>query len=168
MTEQNHEFQELTKTYDDGPGQLRALLEGLSETHLDLAREDGKWTIREIVHHILDAEDLWEAAIKAALGNSGCTFDFSWYILDNKCAPILDYANRPIDDAVDFFNVLRPYISGMVKQLPNAMERTVRITHEDSRMEARNVSVKEMLEWQIKHLDIHLKQIKETRQVHGI
>jgi hypothetical protein len=168
MTEQNHEFKELMKIYDDGPGQLDALLEGLSESHLDLARAEGKWTIRQIVHHIVDAEDLWESAIKAALGNTGCTFDFSWYILDNKCAVPLDYAIRPIDTGVELFKAVRRHLYELITHLPDSLEKNVRITHEDNRMEEKTFSVSKMIHWQNLHLDIHLKQIKETREVQGI
>jgi hypothetical protein len=119
MSEQNGEQEKSMGTYDAGPEQLDAVLKGLSESQLDLSRAEGKWTIREIVHHIGDAEDLWETVIKAALGNTGCTFDASWYIPGNKCAVPLDYANRPIDETVALFKSLRRFISDMVKHLPN-------------------------------------------------
>ena len=73
--------QEIIAQFKSGPEQLEAALSNLSETDLDLCREKGKWSIRQIVHHIADAEDLWKMCIKAAAGNPGCTFDFSWFFL---------------------------------------------------------------------------------------
>ena len=125
---QNLEQENLMPTYEKGAEQLDVALEGLSESQLDLARAQGKWTIREIVHHIRDAEDVWQTIIKAALGNTGCTFDISWYIPDNKCAVQLDYANRPIHCAVELFKAARRYIADLVKHLPNTMERSALIT----------------------------------------
>lgn len=164
---QNLEQEKLMPAYETGPEQLDAILEGLSESQLDLSRGQGKWTIREIVHHIWDVEDIWQTVIKAALGNTGCTFDFSWYIRDNKCAVPLDYANRPINGAVQLFKGSRPYIADLVKHLPKAMERNALFTQPLMKFE-KNFTVDEMINRQIQHLEIHLKQIRETREVHGI
>ncbi len=166
MTLQMKKYENLMETYETGPGQLDAALEGLSESQLDLSRAEGKWTIREIVHHIGDSEDLFETVIKAALGNTGCTFDIKWYIRDNKCAVPLDYANRPIHEAVELFKAVRRYIAGMVKHLPNALERNVILNFDSVR--EKTLTVEWMLNWQIQHLEIHLEQIRETREVHSI
>jgi len=166
MTFQMKKYENLMETYETGPEQLDAVLEGLSGSQLDLSRAEGKWTIREIVHHIGDAEDLWETVIKAALGNTGCTFDIKWYIPDNKCAVPLDYANRPIHEAVELFKAVRRYIADMVKHLPNSLERSVIINFD--RIREKTFTVDEMLNWQIQHLEIHLDQIRETRELHGI
>lgn len=170
MSIQIKEYENLMETYDAGPEQLDAALQGLSGSQLDLSRAEGKWTIRQIVHHIVDAEDLWETVIKAALGNTGCTFDISWYIPDNKCAVPLDYANRPIDDAVELFKAVRRCIAEMVKHLPNARERSALITRTIDKDQAQSFTftVEKMLNWQIQHLEIHLEQIRETREVHEI
>jgi uncharacterized damage-inducible protein DinB len=170
MSIQIKEYENLMETYGAGPEQLEAVLQGLSGSQLDLSRAEGKWTIRQIVHHIADAEDLWETVIKAALGNTGCTFDISWYIPDNKCAAPLDYANRPIDDAVELFKAVRRCIAEMVKHLPDARERSALITRTIDKDQAQSFTftVEKMLSWQIQHLEIHLEQIRETRELHGI
>ena len=56
--------------YADGPTQLEAVLMGLTESDLNLAQPGDSWTIRQIVHHLADGDDLWKTCIKAALGNS--------------------------------------------------------------------------------------------------
>lgn len=166
MTLQMKTYENLMETYAAGPEQLDAALEGLSGTQLDLSRAEGKWTIREIVHHIGDTEDLWETVIKAALGNTGCTFDINWYIPDNKCAVPLDYANRPIHEALELVKAIRRYIAGMVKHLPNPLERNVTLIFDN--IQEKTFTVEKMLNWQIQHLEIHIEQIRETRKVHGI
>jgi hypothetical protein len=158
--------EEIIEQYAAGSDQLDAALEGLSESDLDLSRSDGKWTIRQIVHHIADAEDIWETGIKAALGNSGCTFNFNWYIPDNKCAEPLDYANRPIMDAVALFKVIRRHVVEMVKHLPGAWERYVVFTH-GGLLNKKKFTVGDVIEWQIRHLLLHIEQIRETRKIHG-
>ncbi len=158
--------EEIIGQYVAGSEQLDAALEGLSESDLDLSRAQRKWTIRQIVHHIADAEDLWETGIKAALGNSGCTFDFNWYIPDNKCAEPLDYARRPITNGVELFKVIRRCVVEMVKHLPDAWERYIIFTHVDL-VKEKKFTVGEVIEWQVRHLLLHIEQIRETRKVHG-
>jgi len=168
MSEQNREQEKLMPVYEAGPEQLAVALSGLSESQLDLSRAEGKWTVRQIVHHIVNTEDLWETIIKAALGNTGCKFDISWVIPDNIAAVPLDYANRPIHDAVELFKAERRHIANMVKHLPNARERSVLLTQTNEKYEEKIFTVDEMLNWQIQHLEIHIKQILKTREVHGI
>ena len=56
---------------------LEAAVAGLSENELDSPR--GGWSIRQIVDHIVDGDDLWKTCIKAALGNSEGQFSLLWY-----------------------------------------------------------------------------------------
>ena len=107
MTEQTGTQREIIARYASGIQAVDDALVGLTEADLDLARAEEKWTIREIVHHIADAEDLWNTACKSALGNCGCLFDASWYIIDNKWAEPLHYATRPIDEAFELYRAIR-------------------------------------------------------------
>lgn len=154
--------------YAEGVEQLAAALEGLSESDLDLSRAPGKWTIRQIVHHIADAEDIWKMCIKAALGNSGCRIDMNWYIVDNKCAEPLDYAHRPITEAVELFNVTRRHVVELVNHLPGAWNRTFTVTWSDQPMEGKIFTVDDVIRFQNLHFLRHIKQIRETRQEHRI
>jgi hypothetical protein len=60
--------------YGNCPGQLAAALLGLSEADLDLRTSAEGWSIREIVHHIADGDDMWKIFIKQAIGNPGSEF----------------------------------------------------------------------------------------------
>jgi hypothetical protein len=52
------DIQALLTRYAEGPEQLEAALAGLEETNLDVADTPESWTIRQIVHHIVDGDDL--------------------------------------------------------------------------------------------------------------
>jgi hypothetical protein len=82
------------------PDELEAALAGLPEADLDLARTSDAWTIRQIVHHVVDADDATKMIIKAALGNSGCIYELGWYDPNNIWAKTLDYASQPIPPAL--------------------------------------------------------------------
>jgi hypothetical protein len=149
-----------------GPEELNKVLKNLSEEDLELSREKGKWTIRQLVHHIVDADDIWKTCIKAALGNSGCNFDISWYLLDNRCSKSLEYSNRPIDDALMLFQAMRKHITHLINHLPQPWDRYITISRHDMKDE-KKFTVSNMIKWQNTHLQIHLRQIIETRKVHN-
>src|SRR5947207_3079848 len=41
--------------WDETPGRVRALVEGLSDAQLDTPYRPGGWTIRQVVHHMPDS-----------------------------------------------------------------------------------------------------------------
>jgi hypothetical protein len=171
MTEQTpKEEQKQEKSiakYAKGVEALDAVLEGLSASDIDLARAEGAWTIRQIVHHIVDAEDIWETCIKAALGNPGCKIDLNWYIIDNKCAGPLDYAHRPIAEALELFRAIRRHIVEMVKFLPGAWNTPFTAIF-SNKPEGFPFTVADVIGFQNLHLLRHIQQIRESRKKHGI
>ena len=60
---------EILELFKRGPGILENALAGLSDTELDYVPSNGGWSIRQIVHHLVDGDDLWKMYIKIALGN---------------------------------------------------------------------------------------------------
>jgi uncharacterized damage-inducible protein DinB len=152
--------------YAAGGRAVDEALAGLAEADLDLARTEGKWRIREIVHHIADAEDLWEMAIKSAMGNCGCLFDVSWYIIDNKWAEPLHYATRPVDEALALYRAIRRQVLELLEHVPGAWKKHI-LFHRGNPDEARRMTVGDIVTWQARHVMIHVEQIRETREVHG-
>ena len=63
--------------FREGPNLLDRTLAGVSEADLDTPPSQGGWTIRQIVHHLADGDDLWKTFIKAALGNGKHAFGHS-------------------------------------------------------------------------------------------
>ena len=166
MTEQGETQEAIMARYAAGVQAVDDVLVGLSEADLDLARAQDKWTIREIAHHIADAEDLWEIATKSALGNCGCLFDVSWYIIDNKWAEPLQYAARPLDEALDLYRAIRHQVLELLEHVPGAWEKHV-LFHRGDPDKAHEMTVGDIVTWQARHVMIHVEQIGETRKVHG-
>jgi hypothetical protein len=149
------------------PDQLSAALADLSEPDLDLCREEGKWNIRQIVHHIVDADDLAKTIIKAALGNSGCIFDQTWYDMNNTFAETLAYANRAIEPALALFRANHHHIEHLLKHLPDAWERFVMLKYAKV-PEGRKITVGYLIQAQTWHAQHHIEQIRATREAHGL
>jgi len=167
MIEQTETRDEIIARYASGIQAVQDALAGLTEADLDLARAENKWTIRQIVHHIADAELLWQVAIQSALGNCGCLFDASWYISGNGWAEPLCYATRPIGGAVDLYRAIRRQILELLEHVPDPWEKHI-LFHWANPEEAHKWTVGEIVTWQSRHVMIHVEQILETRAVHGI
>jgi len=53
---------------------LENAVAGLSDIELDYVPAKVGWTIRQIIHHFADGDDLWKTCIKIALGNEQAEF----------------------------------------------------------------------------------------------
>jgi hypothetical protein len=99
MDEQLSDRKAIIARYAAGPNQLETAIAGLSEGELDIAESDGTWTIRQIVHHIADGDDIWKVFIKRAIGNPGGKFDLQWYwaMPQDEWVKSWAYASREMD-----------------------------------------------------------------------
>jgi hypothetical protein len=75
----NNNFDRILADYADGSNLIEAAISGLTEAHLDLALTNHSWTIRQMVHHLADGDDVWKMFIKHATGNPGREFNLAWY-----------------------------------------------------------------------------------------
>ncbi|MEJ2279063.1 MAG: DinB family protein [Candidatus Lokiarchaeota archaeon] len=103
---------EILEQFKQGPCILENALSGLSDFELDYAPSKGGWTIRQIVHHIADGDDLWKTAIKIALGNEQAEFTLKWYLAfpQTEWAKRWNYENRSIDESLILLKANRNHI----------------------------------------------------------
>lgn len=73
------DWEDLLSEYLHAPEQIEAALHGLSEAQLDLSPHPGEWSIRQIVHHVVDGDDLWALILKQALGEAPQELNLQWY-----------------------------------------------------------------------------------------
>ena len=157
--------EDIITLYMSSVDMLATALSGLTEADLDLARADGKWTIRQIVHHIVDGDDIWSVCIKSMIGNPGGAFALDWYDQDSW-VKAMEYQKRPINEALALFRARRNHIAELLHHLPDPWEKGTRIVMRQ---------IPEGLQWtvsftvllQVCHTLWHIEQIRETRQVHG-
>ncbi|MED1876725.1 DinB family protein [Brevibacillus borstelensis] len=126
-----------------------------------MSRAPGKWSIRQIVLHMVDSDATSLAMVKFALAEPGRVFHGNAYDPDVWAAG-LDYAHRSIQAEVELFCAIRSHIGGLLKHLPDAMDRTVSLSS------GHIVSVRQRIEPLMGHALHHIGQILETRKVHGV
>ncbi len=158
--------EEILRQYAAGPDRLERALRGLSEPDLDMALEEGKWTIRQLIHHVVDADALAKTMVIAALGNSGCTYDQRWYDTRNTFAETLDYANRPVAAAITVLRANRDHLNQLLRHLPDALDRSV-IVKWEKEPEGKEVTVSYLVRGQTWHAQHHTDQIRQIRRARG-
>jgi len=154
--------------YAGGPVRLHAVLKGLTDSDLDLALTTDTWTIRQIVHHIVDGDDIWKTCIKAALGNNAGLFSLQWYWDRSQMdwATNWKYASRPIEPSLELFRANRQHLAELIQQTPNAWELSIRIKYPER--EEERITVGFVLEMQTGHLTGHIGEIQAIRRAHNL
>ena len=168
MTGQTDNVNATLAQYADGPAQLEAALIGLTESDLNLAQTTDTWTIRQIVHHIVDGDDIWKTCIKAALGNSEGLFSLQWYWdrPQTEWAETWGYANRRIEPSLVLLRANRHHIEELVRQTPNAWEKSIRLKWPDT--EEERITIGDVLEMQARHVIGHINDIQMIRRAHNV
>lgn len=154
--------------YADGPAQLESVLNGLTESDLNLALNNETDSIRQIVHHLADGDEIWKLCIKAALGNPEGLFTLQWYwdVSQKEWAHNWRYASRSIESSLALLRANRQQILELVQQTPNAQRKSIRLKRPDGQEE--RITVEDILEMQARHIVGHIHDIQCIRQAHHI
>lgn len=146
--------------YRTGPDKLEAALAGLTETDLDLPRAPGKWTIREIVHHIVDADMGTYQVLRLALGLPGYEIKSNVFNPDEWNKGI-DCTHRPIGPAVALLKAARAWVMEVVEHLPDSLDRYAQWPS------GYKAEVRDLLRQVGNHALHHIDQIEDTRRKYG-
>lgn len=167
MTEQTQDPEAILATYADGPTQLRAAIAGLAEADLDVALDAESWTIRQLVHHVADGDDIWKTCVKAALG---CEDPFSlpwyWAIPQNEWVKHWNYAGRAVEPSLALFEANRAHVVQLLQQVPGAGER--RVVIRASNDQEHETTVGWVVAMQAQHVVSHVADIRAIREAHGL
>jgi hypothetical protein len=96
--------QTLVDAYKDGYRVVAEALAGASDAELDFAPGEGKWSPRQVVHHLADSE--MTSAIRLRLLIASDTPIIAGYDQD-EFARRLYYADRPIEASLEAFRAAR-------------------------------------------------------------
>ena len=146
--------------YLEGPELLAKTLADLKKSDLDIAPTKGGWTVRQIVHHIADGDDIWKTGIKQALGDDQIEFSLDWYqtLTQDTWADRWAYAQRPIEESLALLRAIRNHVIQLIEHVPNGWNRAVGFRNKDDVTEILPVGF--IIEMQSNHLMHHLKQIE--------
>jgi hypothetical protein len=145
--------------YMEGPALLRRTLADLDETDFDRVPAEGGWTVRQIVHHLVDGDDLWKVCIKQALGNEQSEFSLDWYraFEQDTWADNWAYQKRSIDVSLSLLEAIRNHVFQLLEHVPDGWNKSVGFREPDG--EVVRIPVGFIVEMQADHVDHHLKRI---------
>ena len=148
------------------PAKIRAAIDGLAEEALDLRGGPDGLSIREAVHHLVEANLVAATIVIAALGKSGCTFDWSWLFPDAAWARRVGYDKAPVGPALAVLAALTAHLAGVIAGGDDRLDREVRLLDAPG-AETYTRTVREVLRTEVEHAAEHLNTVAETRAAHG-
>ena len=153
--------------YREGPVLLEDAVAGLQDAVLDAMPSGGGWTIRQIVHHVVDGDDIWKLCIKMAVGNQQGEFALAWYwsVPQQTWGDRWAYGRRSVEASLSLLKANRRHILQLLESVPEAWDRAVPIRKRDGQMERMPVGF--VVQMQADHVLHHLERIRGILQERG-
>jgi len=162
-------IEEALTEFGKGPDKLEAAVTGLSEADLDRVGGHEGWTIREIIHHLAEADARQITFTRIALLSCGHTFEFSWHPGNRAMAAMLNYAGLPVAPSLALFRANREHFSQMLESLLSnspAVWDYYLIAKASPEEEGAKVTVSEWVTGMTSHLQEHLVEIEVIAEGH--
>jgi hypothetical protein len=158
-----HDREKILADFARGPQLLEESVAGLTDRELDYSAGEGEWSIRQIVHHVADGDDLWKSFVKAALGRPEGMLDLAWYWAQPQAAwaSHWNYAGRPIGPSLELLRASRRHIGQLLEAIPGAWERELLVRWPNESRE--RVAVGAIIELQANHVLSHVARIHQLR-----
>lgn len=155
---------EILELFKHGPGTLEKVLAGLSDTELDYPPLNGGWSIRQIIHHLADGDDLWKTGIRIALGNKQAEFTLQWYreLPQTEWAKCWSYEKRSIEMSLALMRANRDHIIQLIEYADNGWSKSIQFRNPDGEIEL--ISVGAVIQMQTDHVVHHIRRILAIRE----
>ena len=150
------------------PTRLEEAIAGLDESALDF-RIGEDWSIREIVCHLVEGEQLWQINLRTIIGLNAAEFPFQWYfeLSQDEWSKRWSYGTRSLKVMLDLFQANTQYLADILQKLPSGVwEHYGRVTWPGAEEETR-LSVRDIIKIHIQHMDGHAADIQAIRVKHG-
>src|SRR5215467_2097547 len=148
----------LLERFRRGPELLAVVLTGVFGEEEDFATAPGKWSIRQIVAHLADAELVGAHRMRQVIAEENPTliaFDQDAWTRN------LDYARRKPKTSLETFRRIRAENYELLKDLPEtAFARTGNHT------ERGVMTLRTLVEYQAGHVESHARQLQEIREAY--
>lgn len=145
---------DIRDAYAAQPAELRAALESLPEDRGTFAYDEGKWTVKEVVSHILDCERIF--AYRMHRISRGDTTPIEGFDQESPGYTAFSHANeRTFSDLLEEFELVRRSNSLMLNNMDEADLKRIGTANELS------ISVRALAGIMIGHVRHHLNILKE-------
>jgi hypothetical protein len=161
------EHEALLQKYLQLPDCLEGAIAGLRDADLDLCN-DG-WTIRQIVHHLVEGENIWQLNLRVIVGTDGILFPFTWYfaLSQDEWAKRWAFDKRPLEPALILFRASTRNLVELLRNIPDTWGHFGRVTWRGQQEES-CMTVREIVEMNLRHMDQHVEEIQAIRALRQI
>ena len=145
--------------YEKGGDDLRMAVRGLEREDLVAFPVPGKWSIQQVVIHLLDSELVIADRIKRVIAEekpSLLAFD------ENRWVKNLFYDEQSVDDAVTIVELNRRNLAQVLKKLPAEAFKRTGIHNERGPQ-----TLEDLITHAVNHLKHHIKFIVDKREKMG-
>jgi uncharacterized damage-inducible protein DinB len=158
-------WQEILEAYARGPEILSQAIDEIPEEFLDQSLDENNWSIREIIHHIVEGDDIFVPFIKQALGGLGGHFQMGWYFEQSQIdwGKCWGFETRRIETALALYRANRAHTCEVLDGVEKPWEYKLSITWPDH--EPLEYNIPEIMNIQIDHLEEHLNEIQDILQL---
>ncbi|MGQ0764030.1 MAG: DinB family protein [Acidobacteriota bacterium] len=145
------------------PDVIEAAIEGLTRRDLDLRGGSDEWSTRETLHHLVEANLVASTMVIAALGKSGCTYDWSWLNPDKAWMKRMGYDSAPIQPAIELLRAVSRHVSTLISLNSDAGRREVKLFDAPGAKKYA-MTVEQILQQEVEHAHQHLRDVQATRE----
>jgi uncharacterized damage-inducible protein DinB len=149
-------YTNLIDKYAAGAGKLRPAIAGLTREQLLARPGPGAWSIQELVVHLADSDLVGADRMKRVIAEDNpklIGFDENLWIAN------LSPHEQSLDDALALFEAVRRQMASILRKVPNeGFART------GQHSERGPVTLENLVQTFITHLDHHLKFLQEKRE----
>ncbi|MCL4512001.1 MAG: DinB family protein [Bacteroidetes bacterium] len=146
----------LLRKYENAPGELIESVNGLSDAELNKRLAPKKWSIRQQVHHLADAEVNFVQRMKKIIAEENpliTPFD------QDKWAAKFSYDKSPVEGSVALFYTLRASMVPVLKKLSDKDFMRTGVHAENGK-----VTLFDILEHAVEHTEHHFKMIEKSKK----
>jgi hypothetical protein len=144
----------LIEKYTDGYRAVSDALRGISEPELDARPAPGKWSVRDIVHHLADSEMTSALRLRRLIAEDRPAIQ--GYDQDEFSRRL--YYDRPIHASLDAFRTARQTTAEILDRMTH-----VEWAREGTHSESGRYTVERWLEIYAEHAHNHADQIRRAR-----
>jgi len=153
----------LIDRYEAGGEQLAAAIRGLSRADLlaepPAGKDVGKWTIQQVVIHLMDADGIGADRIKRLIAeDQPHVFGYN----ENRYVERLFYNEQSAGDAVTIFDLTRKTFAAVLRKQPDEV-----FDRAGTHSETGPITVGSQIKKYVDHLEHHLKFIRAKRAAMG-
>jgi hypothetical protein len=148
------------------PEAIEQAIRGLREEDLDSRGGSNGWSIRETVHHLVEANLIASNIVIAALAGTASLYDWSWVNPDGQWMERLGYQRASVAPAIGTLRALGGYMALLVASVTGSRTREIRLLDAPA-AEPRAVTVEQILRDEVRHAQDHLADVAATRKHHA-